>query len=94
MYLHSLLIFQMKMNMMAVGLNGALLVVAVGTREVIVKELGRDIATHPGDLKTAYHVLDPIHGQRIATKNYALVGYFENPEILFRIYYKHKITNR
>ena len=92
MYLHSLLIFQMKMNMMAVGLNGALLVVAVGTREVIVKEHGRDIAIHPGDLKTAYHVLDPIHGQRIATKNYALVGYFENPEILFRI--KHKITNR
>ena len=62
MYLHSLLIFQMKMNMMAVGLNGALLVVAVGPREVSVKEHDRDIATHPGDLKTAYHVLDPIHG--------------------------------
>ena len=77
----------MKMNMMAAGLNGALLVVAVGPREAIVKEHGRDIVTHPVQLTKAYHVLEPNHGQRIATKNHAVVGDFENPEILFRICY-------
>ena len=83
-YLHSLLLLQ-KMNMMVAGLNGVPLESVVGPPEVIAKKPGRDIAIHPGHLKEAYHVLDPIHGQRIATKNYALVGYFENPEILFRI---------
>ena len=75
----------MNMNMMVVGQNGVLLVIAVGPREEIAKEHGRDTAIHLGDLKEAYHVLDPIHGQRIATKNYALVGDFENLEILCRI---------
>ena len=82
-HLNSLLMLQ-KMNMMAVGLNGVLLVNAVGPGGVIVKEHGRDIAIHPGHLKEAYHVLDPIHGQSIATVM-PLVSVFRNQEILFRI---------
>ena len=70
--------------MMADGLNGVLLVIVVGPREVIAKEQGRDIVTHPGHRIEAYHVLDPTHGQRIATKNHAVCD-FENPKILFRI---------
>ena len=72
------------MNMMVAGLNGVPLESVVGPPEVIAKKPGRDIAIHPGHLKEAYHVLDPIHGQSIATVM-PLVSVFRNQEILFRI---------
>ena len=64
------------MNMMVAGLNGVPLESVVGPPEVIAKKPGRDIAIHPGHLKKAYHVLEPIQRQSIATKNPALVGAF------------------
>ena len=70
--------------MMADGLNGVLLVIVVGPREVIAKERGRDIVIRLGNLRKAY-VLDPIQRQSIATKDHALVGAFGNREILFGI---------
>ena len=65
-----------KMNMMVAGLNGVPLESVVGPPEVIAKKHGRDIAIHLGHLKKAYHVLEPIQRQSIATKNPALVGAF------------------
>ena len=61
--------------MMEVGRNGVLLEI-VPIQEAIAKEHGRDIVIHPGHLKKAYHVLEPIQRQSIATKNPALVGAF------------------
>ena len=81
--MHSLLLLQ-KMNMMVAGLNGVPLESVVGPPEVIAKKPGRDIAIHPGHLKEAYRVLDPIHGLSIATVM-PLVSVFRNQEILFRI---------
>ena len=62
------------MNMMVAGLNGVPFESVVGPPEVIAKKPGRDIAIHPGHLKKAYHVLEPIQSQKIVTRNYALVG--------------------
>ena len=70
--------------MMEVGRNGVLLEI-VPIQEAIAKEHGRDIVIHPGHRKEAYPVLDPIQRQSFATKNHALVGDFENPEIFFRV---------
>ena len=59
--------------MMEVGRNGVLLEI-VPIQEAIAKEHGRDIVIHPGHLKKAYPVLDPIQSQKIVTRRYALVG--------------------
>ena len=64
------------MNMMVAGLNGVPLESVAGPPEVVAKKQGRDIAIHHGHLKKAYHVLEPIQRQIIATKNPALVGAF------------------
>ena len=55
------------MKMMEVGRNGVLLEI-VPIQEAIAKEHGRDIVIHPGHLKKAYHVLDPIQIQKIVTR--------------------------
>ena len=55
------------MNMMVAGLNGVPLESVVGPPEVIAKNHGRDIAIHPGHLRKAYPVLDPIQRQSFAT---------------------------
>ena len=61
------------MKMMEVGRNGVLLEI-VPIQEAIAKEHDIEIVIHPGHLKEAYPVLDPIQSQKIVTRRYALVG--------------------